>query len=61
METMGTLKALLRDESGATAIEYTLLVALIGMTMVFGLRTFGNALFNMYSFVDKTTTTALAK
>lgn len=57
---MGTLKALLRDEAGATAIEYALLVALISLTMVFGLNSFGNSLFKMYNYIDTSTNTAIA-
>ncbi|WP_338468526.1 Flp family type IVb pilin [Novosphingobium sp. ZN18A2] len=57
---MGIIKAILQDDSGATAIEYALLVALISLTMVFGLNSFGNSLFNMYTYIDNSTTTAIA-
>ena len=37
-----TLKAFLADESGATAIEYGLIAALIGMGIIGGLTAFGD-------------------
>ncbi len=38
------LHRLLRDETGATAIEYGLIVALIAIVMVVALQSTGNAL-----------------
>ncbi|OZA20895.1 MAG: hypothetical protein B7X90_04290 [Novosphingobium sp. 17-62-19] len=49
------LQDLFRDEGGATAIEYGLLIALIGMAMVFGMKSFGDAMFNLYLTVDENT------
>jgi len=39
---MKTLKTFLADESGATAIEYALIAALIGLGIIGGLTAFGN-------------------
>ncbi|NNE57391.1 MAG: Flp family type IVb pilin [Hellea sp.] len=36
-------KAYLSDESGATAIEYGLIVGLIGMGIITGMRAFGSS------------------
>ena len=38
---MNRMKALLRDESGATAIEYSLIAALIGVVIITATRTLG--------------------
>jgi len=43
------VKNLLRDEEGATAIEYGLMAALIGMTVLTGQAAMGTAVVNMYN------------
>ena len=43
------VKTLLRDEEGATAIEYGLMAALIGMTVLTGQAAMGTAVVNMYN------------
>jgi pilus assembly protein Flp/PilA len=43
------LKNLLRDEEGATAIEYGLLAALIGATVITAQAAMGNAVNAMYT------------
>ena len=44
-----------RNENGATAIEYGLLVACIGMAMVFGMKSFSDSMYNMYVTVNENT------
>ena len=44
-----TLKSLLRDESGATAIEYGLIAALIALAIMVGAGQLGNALDNKFT------------
>ena len=46
------LKAILEDRSGATAVEYGLIVALIVIAMVSALNTFANETINMWSRVS---------
>lgn len=46
------LDSLLRDESGATAIEYGLIVALIAIAMITALASTGNALSDTFSTVS---------
>lgn len=43
---MKTLVALLRERTGATAIEYGLIAALIGATIIFALSATGNEIGN---------------
>ena len=49
-----TLKMVLRDESGATAIEYGLIAALVSVAAVGALTTMGGSLKDMFGFVSKT-------
>jgi pilus assembly protein Flp/PilA len=42
----------LEDQTGATAIEYGLLIGVIAMTMFFGMNAFVNSLFLMYEAID---------
>ncbi len=44
---VGMVKAFFFDESGATAIEYGLIAALIAVAAIGSFVTFGNALANM--------------
>jgi pilus assembly protein Flp/PilA len=55
------LSRILHDESAATAIEYGLLVGLVGIAITFGLRNVTNSIFNMYHIVDNHTTAALSR
>ena len=48
------LKAILEDRSGATAVEYGLIVALIVIAMVSALNTFANETINMWNKVSTT-------
>jgi len=47
------LTGYLRDESGATAIEYALIVALIGAGLVIGLQDLGNSVAGMYADIGR--------
>ena len=49
------LRRFLRNESGATAIEYGLLIACIGMAVTFGIKSFSDALYNVYTDVNNST------
>ncbi len=40
------------DDTGATAVEYGLLIGVIAMTMFFGMSAFVNSLFTMYNVID---------
>ena len=46
------IKRLLRDESGATAIEYGLLAALIAVAIIASLQAVGNNLSTTFSTVS---------
>ncbi|NLR69970.1 Flp family type IVb pilin [Novosphingobium sp. ERN07] len=46
------LRDILRNESGATAIEYGLLISLVGLAAAFGMKTFGDALYNEYVYIN---------
>lgn len=45
---MNTLARFVRDESGATAIEYGLIAALIAVVIIVGLTTVGTKLNTMF-------------
>lgn len=47
-----------KDESGATAIEYGLIAALIALAIVTGATTLGNALDNQFKFLSNELTDA---
>lgn len=49
-----TLKSLLKDESGATAIEYGLIAALVSVAAVGALQAMGTSLSAMFGFVSTT-------
>lgn len=49
-----------RSESGATAIEYGLLIACIGMAATFGMKTFSDSIYNMYVSVNENTAQKVA-
>ena len=42
----------LKDQSGATAIEYGLLIGVIAMSLVFGMAAFGNEMTNLWKRID---------
>lgn len=49
----------LQDQSGATAIEYGLLIGVIGMSLIFGMAAFGNEMTNLWKKVDSELVTAV--
>jgi pilus assembly protein Flp/PilA len=49
---MHTFRKLLRDEAGATAIEYGLLAAFVGVALVTAMQGLGNSLNNTYNTVS---------
>lgn len=51
---MATLRAFLRDESGATAIEYGLIAALVSIAAIAALGSMGNSLIAIFSYVSST-------
>ena len=40
------------NDTGATAVEYGLLIGVIAMPMFFGMSAFVNSLFTMYNVID---------
>jgi pilus assembly protein Flp/PilA len=51
---MQTLNKLLRDESGATAIEYGLIAALVSVVIIAGLNVVGPAINNTFTNIGGT-------
>lgn len=51
MMTLDTLKSLMADESGATAIEYGLIAALVSVAAITALTEMGSALQTMFQRV----------
>ena len=47
-----TIRSFIADESGATAIEYGLIAALIAVGAISGFNAFGNGLSNMWGKVE---------
>ena len=52
MKTNNLLKAILEDSSGATAVEYGLIVALIVIAIIASLNTFANETISMWGRVE---------
>jgi pilus assembly protein Flp/PilA len=51
MALLYKIRDLFEDETGATAIEYALILGLIAMVVVFALTGLRDSLGNMYNFV----------
>ena len=51
---MNLVSKFVKDESGATAIEYGLLAALVGIALIGGAKLFSNRLNDQWDFVDNT-------
>lgn len=47
-----TIKSFLSDESGATAIEYGLIAALVSVAAITALGALGDSLDNLFTFVS---------
>ncbi len=45
------IKRLLKSKDGATAIEYGLLCAIMGVALISGFGAFGNALNNQFTYL----------
>jgi len=54
------LNTFISDESGATAIEYGLIAALVSVAAVVALQGLGSSLQNMFTTVSTTLNTAVA-
>ena len=54
-----TLRDFLTDESGATAIEYGLIAALVAFGIVAAMTTFGGSLSNMFNAVSSKSAAAM--
>ncbi|MEM9332662.1 MAG: Flp family type IVb pilin [Pseudomonadota bacterium] len=57
---MSKVHAFFRDESGATAIEYGLIAALIGTVIVAGITNVGSSTNDMYENLRATIGTAIS-
>jgi pilus assembly protein Flp/PilA len=55
-----TLSNFIHDESGATAIEYGLIAALVSVTCIVALSALGKSLGDIFSLVSTTLSTASA-
>ena len=53
------LRDYLDDATGATAIEYALLAALIGVAIIGGVSSFGNEVVNMYDYLGREVTNGI--
>ena len=49
---INTITSLLQDESGATAIEYGLIAALVSVAAITALTEMGSSLLNMFTIVS---------
>jgi pilus assembly protein Flp/PilA len=58
---LNILKTLGRDDSGATAVEYGLILALIFLAMVGAVQSFGNETIGMWDRVSSTVKTATSR
>jgi pilus assembly protein Flp/PilA len=58
LEFMKLFKKLMNDESGATAIEYGLIAALISIAAIVAMTTLGDSLKNSFGTVSNTLTNA---
>jgi pilus assembly protein Flp/PilA len=56
--TMKLINKILKDEAGATAIEYGLIAALIAVAAITAMGSLGNSLSNTFSFVSGQMTNA---
>jgi pilus assembly protein Flp/PilA len=54
MSMFGNIKTLLQDESGATAIEYGLIAALVSVAAIAALTAMGSSLKGLFNTVSNT-------
>ncbi len=57
---ISAIRIFLTDESGATAIEYGLIAALVSVAAIAALTSLGGSLTNIFTVVDGALTTAAA-
>jgi pilus assembly protein Flp/PilA len=57
---VGVFRSIVRDQSGATAIEYGLMGALISIAAITAMGSVGNSLVNTFNFVSNQETAAQA-
>ena len=57
---MTTLRHFVRDESGATAIEYGLIAALVSVAAIGALSALGESLNSIFTFISGTLSNAAA-
>lgn len=58
--TVGTMMLkLLRDQRGATAVEYGLIVAVLVLGIMVGLESFADGAIGMWNYVSTTSTQAM--
>lgn len=57
----GNIKTLLKDESGATAIEYGLIAALVSVAAIGALTAMGTSLRTMFNTVSNELETAVSQ
>lgn len=55
-----TIRSLLRDESGATAIEYGLIAALVSVAAIGALQAMGGSLETIFTSVSTTLSSAVS-
>lgn len=53
-----TIKSLLKDEQGATAVEYALVIGLISVGIIAGARTLGTTVQGMFDQINTALSTA---
>ncbi len=58
MFALNHIVALLRDQRGATAVEYGLIAAMIVLAMIAALQTFANEATDMWDYVESNVATA---
>lgn len=59
MFTISFLRKLIKDQKGATAVEYGLIIALIFLTMIGALQSVGNESTNVWSDVENASVDAM--
>ena len=57
---MSTIRHFVRDESGATAIEYGLIAALVSVAAIGALTALGDSLNQIFTFISTTLSSAAA-
>ncbi len=57
----GLVKRMLHDATGATVVEYGLLIGTLAIAVIFGMQVFSNQLVVLWQIVDGYTSNSLAK